>query len=511
MRTKCVPTVKEILYQDIKGKSHREISKSLAVSRNTIKGYYDLAVSFGYSKLSSDEELERISLKVHDAVYLKARNRHKPSIEAIKPFHEDIEGYLKSPWITHIQIHRLLKEKGLKSSPRSLTRYISQYFPKLSSSTVHLETIAGDEGQVDYGYVGMLNNRKIYAFVMTLSHSRYRYVEFVHSQDAVSWAQSHINAFKFFGAVPKSVLLDNLKSGVISADIYDPVINQTYAELERHFGFVADPAKARTPEHKGKVERSVRIVKEQVIAGRKFNDLQGLNSFALNWCKNVIANEVCSTTGRTPADLFKKEELPAMLSLPSEEFDMPAWTIAKVHKNHHITVRGNFYSLPTEYIGEEVQVRVGLKTVRAYKDHKIITTHIKETGKGKWVTNQDHYPEHVAYYLAQGSDDCLDSAKEIGEACFELMQEIVKPKSKTAIRKAQAILRLQDQYTPERLENACLRSISYDNYEFKSVANILRKGLDDKTTESFSVRKSPDNSYLRPPTEYSSSMEVNYG
>ena len=195
-----------------------------------------------------------------------------------------------------------MKEKGLKSSPRSLTRYISQYFPKLSSSTVHLETIAGDEGQVDYGYVGMLNNRKIYAFVMTLSHSRYRYVEFVHSQDAVSWAQSHINAFKFFGAVPKSVLLDNLKSGVISADIYDPVINQTYAELERHFGFVADPAKARTPEHKGKVERSVRIVKEQVIAGRKFNDLQGLNSFALNWCKNVIANEVCSTTGRTPAD-----------------------------------------------------------------------------------------------------------------------------------------------------------------------------------------------------------------
>ena len=105
----------------------------------------------------------------------------------------------------------------------------------------------------------------------------------------------------------------------------------------------------------------------------------------------------------------------------------------------------------------------------------------------------------------------MDSAKEIGEACFELMQEIVKPKSKTAIRKAQAILRLQDQYTPERLENACLRSISYDNYEFKSLANILRKGLDDKTTQSFSVRKSPDNSYLRPPTEYSSSMEVNYG
>jgi len=506
-----VPTVKEILYQDIKGKSHRQISKSLGVSRNTIKGYHDLAVSFGYNKLCSDTQLEAISLKVHETVYVKARNRHKPSIEAIQPYHQHIEQYLKEPWITHSQIYRLLNEKGLISSSRSLTRYITQYFPKAATSTVHLETVAGDEGQVDYGYVGMLNNRKIYAFVMTLAHSRYRYVEFVYSQNALSWAQSHINAFKFFGAVPKSVLLDNLKSGVIQADIYDPVINQTYAELERHYGFVADPAKARTPEHKGKVERSVRIVKEQVIAGRKFNSLDDLNAFAFNWCKNTISNEVCSSMGRTPLDVFTKEDFPAMLKLPSEEFDMPAWTTAKVHQDHHITVRGNFYSLPTEYIGQDVQVRIGLKTVRAYKEYKLVTTHIKAEGKGKWTTDKGHYPEHVAHYLAQGAEDCLESAKEIGEACFEFMQKITQNKSKTAVRKAQAVLRLKEQYTPERLENACFRSVSYDNYEFKSLSNILKNGLDDKTTQSFSVKKVAANSYLRAPEEYSSSMEVNHG
>ena len=337
MRTKCVPTVKEILYQDIKGKSHREIARSLAVSRNTIKSYCDLAVSFGYTKLSSDKEIENISLKVHEAVYAKARNRHKPSIEAIKPFHEDIEKHLKEPWITHIQIHRLLKEKGLKSSSRSVSSILHNIFQNRSNLLYTLRQF-GEEAQVDYGYVGTLNNRKIYAFVMTLSHSRYRYLEFVHSQDAVSWAQSHINAFKFFGAVPKSVLLDNLKSGVISADIYDPIINQTYADSERHFGFVADP-EARTPQHKGKVERSVRMVKEQVMAGRKYNDLKELNAYALHWCENIVAHEICSSTGRTPADVFKKEDLPAMLGLPSEEFDMPIWTTAKVHQNHHITLR----------------------------------------------------------------------------------------------------------------------------------------------------------------------------
>ena len=56
---------------------------------------------------------------------------------------------------------------------------------------------------------------------MTLSHSRYRYVEFTFSQDQVSWARLHINAFKFFRGIPVRIILDNLKAGVI-------VIGQEY-------------------------------------------------------------------------------------------------------------------------------------------------------------------------------------------------------------------------------------------------------------------------------------------
>ena len=68
--------------------------------------------------------------------------------------------------------------------------------------------------------------------------------------DAATWVQCHINAFNFFGGVPKAVVLDNLKAGVVDADIYDPTINKNYAELERFYNFIADPAKVRTSEHK---------------------------------------------------------------------------------------------------------------------------------------------------------------------------------------------------------------------------------------------------------------------
>ena len=64
---------------------------------------------------------------------------------------------------------------------------------------------------------------------MTLSHSRYRYVEFTTTQNQVSWAQLHINAFQFFGGVPSRIILDNLKAGVLQADIYDPTLNETYS------------------------------------------------------------------------------------------------------------------------------------------------------------------------------------------------------------------------------------------------------------------------------------------
>ena len=52
-------------------------------------------------------------------------------------------------------------------------------------------------------------------------------------------------------------MIDNLKSGVQKADLYDPILNRSYGELEKHYGFVCDPTKVRTPRHKGKVERSV--------------------------------------------------------------------------------------------------------------------------------------------------------------------------------------------------------------------------------------------------------------
>ena len=236
--------IREVLYQKTKKVTNSKIANNLGISRTSVRKYIKIAESFGFNILVSDTKLEEITVKVYKKLY-ESEDKESKCFAKIKPLHHQIELWLDQENITHTQINRKLTELSITVSDRTLNRYIKAKFPNTPKATIHITTVAGDEAQVDYGYVGLMkdkdgNYRKVYAFVMTLSHSRYRYVEFVLSQDQLSWCQSHINAFNFFGAVPKRILLDNLKAGVIKPDIYDPIINKSYQELSHFYGFVID-------------------------------------------------------------------------------------------------------------------------------------------------------------------------------------------------------------------------------------------------------------------------------
>jgi len=69
-------------------------------------------------------------------------------------------------------------------------------------------------------------------------------------------------------------------------------------------------------------------------------------------------------------DTFLLEEKECLIELTSGIFDMPIWTVCKVQKDHHFVAKGNFYSVPTKYIGEEITIRIGLKTVDVYNKQK---------------------------------------------------------------------------------------------------------------------------------------------
>ena len=503
--------IEEVLYRWQKGVSKRKIAKGLSISRNKVMKIIEEAERQGLSQNEGEGE----SGAMKEALRLLRQPgapRLTPAQDALSQYHTQIAEWLQMPYMTTTQMFKLLKEVGNKGSERSLRRYLQKHFPEAPKSTVHLETIPGQQAQVDYGYVGVMvdpasqKKRKADVFIMTLSHSRYRFVRFVFNQDIETWVDCHIRAFHFFGGVPATIMPDNLKTGIIKAEIYDPVINRTYGELERYYGFVCDPTKVRTPEHKGKVERNMQIVRQQVLAGRIFRDSEEANEAALKWCRYEIALQVTRTTGRTPWDLFIAEEKDKLHPLPIEDYDCALWQELKVHRDHHIVFEGSYYSVPTRYIGTLVWVRANKRMVDIYLDTQKIKTHARAQRRGEWITDKQDYPKGARIFLDQDKDYCLTQAQHVGPSTHQLLEQVLHVPTLVGQRKAQAILRLSDTYGLQRLEAACTRALAFGNDTYHSLKNILARGLDAQHMQGEAlvelVQLGKQTCYARSPHEF---------
>ncbi len=203
-------TVKTLLN---KGFSQRAISKELDLSRVTVRKYL--------------EEINTTGIQITKIKKVKKLDKYKDSIE--ESFRQGLTGIL-------IQ-EKLLKEKSFKVSYASVSRFLQQF----KDPEVYIPLIAKpvEERQVDFGYLGKFikdgKSVKVWCFSMVLSHSRYRYHCLVTDQNVDSFIRCHIKSFEYFGAVPNTVKIDNLKAEVTMPNFYKPTIKVQYAEFLNHY------------------------------------------------------------------------------------------------------------------------------------------------------------------------------------------------------------------------------------------------------------------------------------
>jgi transposase len=508
----------ELIYQWHQGAGIKAIRRSLGFDRETIRKYIRLAEDVGVSRdepFPEESEIVRKIKGIKDTGLL----RETPGQDLLKSHKDWIDGLLKNEEMTAKQVWRLFREKtGLALGYCTVKRYLRTEF-KFGTRpvTVRLEVEPGSQAQVDFGYVGTMMDpasgklRRTWAFIISLSFSRHRFVRFVFRQDIATWIDCHIRAFEFFGGVPATIVLDNLKAGVIGPDIYDPTLNQAYGELERYYRFVADPAKVRKPQHKGKVERNVPVVRKHLLAGRNFKDITEANDRALQWCRHEIGMEIHGTTKRRPFETFQQQEASCLKQLPQEAFESPQWQKCKVHIDHHIVFNLSYYSLPSRYIGCEVDTRGDFRLVRIFLDGVLIKTHPRADQAGTWQTDKTDYPPEKLAYLLHDPDYCRHKAQETGQETEKLISQILERQSMCNIRKAQAILRLAEKHGPEALEKAAGYALAFGNLEYRSIKTILEKGI--MNSPEILVLTSPflsplGQSFLRPADYYAASREV---
>jgi transposase len=498
----------EMVYQWHKGNGVKGISQSLGFDRDTVRKYVRMAQRVGIDRGKPFPESEEVVSKLKGFMD-SAPQRPTPAKDLIAPHREWIDSLLPEFQMTAKQVWKLFREKtGLSVGYCTMKRYLrSQCQWGVPPVTVRLEVEPGSQAQVDFGGVKTMVDpvtgkpRRAWVFIMTLSYSRHRFVRFVFRQDGPTWIDCHIRAFEFFGAVPATIVLDNLKSGVIKPDIYDPVINRAYGELERHYGFVADPAKVGLARHKGKVERSMPVVRQQLLAGRTFKDIDEANERAKKWCREEIGMEIHGTTKRRPLEVFQKEEAAYLKPLPQEAFEPPLWKKCTVHPDHHIVFDRSYYSLPTRFIGREVWARGGRHLVRIFLDEQLIKTHHRAVRPGTWRTDLSDYPPEKLAYLMPAPTHCRSKAAQIGPQTESFIREILGDHAMRNLRKAQAVLRLAEKYGPASMEAAAQRALAFGNFQYRSLKTILEKGwLRTDKPPQLSLPLSPlGQRFLRPP------------
>ncbi len=322
------------------GRSQMQIHQALGIDRKTIRKYLAPAVAQGLSPAPAeafDEALwrQRIAGWFPELVDPCARALTWDRIDAHR---EWIDEQLKAPVTVATIAQRLRDDHRVDVSESTVRRYIATTFADRGledKATVPRGAVdPGSEAQIDYGRMGMWADPHtgkrvaVWMFAMILSCSRMLFVQPVLRMDQRSWNASHVAAFEFFGGVPARLVCDNLKTGVIRPDLYDPLINLAYGELASFYGTLVDPARANKPKDKPRIERPMPYIRDSFFAGRQFGSLAQMQDEALRWATEVYGtHKHRGMDNATPNAVFEALERDALAPLPRRGFEPVVYTL----------------------------------------------------------------------------------------------------------------------------------------------------------------------------------------
>ena len=349
---------------------------------------------------------------------------------------------------------------------RSFVRHYRKFAEK-HKATMRIKRKPGEILEVDWaGSTGILIDRdtgekvKVYVFVATLPSSQLSYVEGFLSMDLTSWITAHRHAYEYFQGVTEILVPDNLKTGVQQNSRKGLLLNPTYKDMANHYGTIVMPARVRAPKDKASVEGSVRAISTWIIAALRHTtcfDLKEWNDIAKEKLEEFNHRSFTKREG-SRWSAFLEEEKSYLSPLPPMPHQLSEWLVAKVQPDYHISVKSQFYSVPYEYISQQVDVKVTDHLIEIFYHHMRVTSHSRLYGKyGQQSTNRDHMPDEHKLYIDQTPANALSWAKGIGQATLQVVELLLKNASaeKQGVQSVFALKRVLRQHSKYELEKAC--------------------------------------------------------
>jgi len=493
-KTKKMQQIRHILPLKAQGSSLRAIEKNTGAGHPTIRIYLQRWQATGLPW----EQLSKLDDEALGAVLYNER-----SVSQVDARLEDLQQRLP-------QIIRELGRVGV-------TRYLvwQEYrqqkpdgycyghfcehlnlYRKRNDAVMHFEHKAGERLMIDFAgkklrYVDLETGEQVgcEVFVAVLPYSGYCYVEAVRSQRMEDFLGAIANAFAYFGGVPQAGLIDNLKSGVIKPDRYEPTFTDLLEQLSAHYGCTFMATRVFKPRDKATVERCVQITYQRVYAPLRNETLTSIEALNAAIRQRLIAHHALSfqqNRQECRQSLFDTAEKPALRPLPAAPFEVKYSAMYKVQRNYHVQMGRDrhFYSVPFEHIGKSVQVIYTRHTVEIYDGHCRIAFHKRDIRSNGYSTIAEHRPpnhQHYAEIKGYTAEHFLGQARKIGPACTSVAESILSAKifQEQSYNSCLGLLRFAKKYTAERLELACQRALRAQKPSYSTVRNILYHNLDE--------------------------------
>jgi transposase len=359
----------------------------------------------------------------------------------------------------------------------AVKRFVRRLSQRTDLPFRRMECAPGQELQVDFGLGAWVmengKRRRPHLFRAVLSHSRKGYSEVVWRQTSESFLRCLENGFRYFGGVPATVVIDNLKAGVLQADWYDPELNPKLEEFARHYGTVILPTKPVMPRHKGKVESGVKYAQNNAVKGLRFESLSAQNTHLAEWEKSVADTRIHGTTRRQVGKLFEEVERPALQPLPVSLFPVFEEARRMVHRDGYVEFKKAYYSAPPEYVGRQLWVRQETRLLRLYNTRREQIALHALAQPGKFTTDPAHLHSRKRHIIERGADYLLDRCRLIGPLTGTWAEAMHQARGPQSLRVMQGLLQLAGKHPAAQLENAARLATHHGTWRLRDLKRLL--------------------------------------
>lgn len=374
----------------------------------------------------------------------------------------------------------LVDRHGFGGSYESVKRFVRKLQPSTLVAHPRITTEPGQEGQVDYGTGPWVRHpktgkyRRTRLFALTLGCSRKAVWLLTWRSSSQEWCELHERAFRRLGGAPRTIVLDNLREGVVAADVHDPTINPLYRDMLAHYGVVALPARVGHPDRKGKVESSIGFAQKTPLAGLRFESLEEAQRYIDQWTERWADTRIHGTCKRQVAEMFA-EERSSLLPLPAEPFRYFQYAVRVVHLDGCIEVAKAYYMVPPGRIGCAVHVRWDNRSVRILDPDtgQVLRDHLR-TKDGSFRSDPRDRSPRTPPEVAQLVQRARVAGKHVGILCERIEQR----RHQTAAREILGVLSLVKRLGIAWIEACCRAALERDVDSYRVVARLARRPHD---------------------------------